>query len=115
TPPEVHSLQLEDQKIQVLDLGSLRLDQRSERIHVERIEIGKIPAAPALARPVHTATMSRASYSNVTVRKHFRERCSIPRPRAPPFVRVCASRCLPAASTVAHGSAIRRRFRPAAR
>src|SRR5208282_1328355 len=59
TRTEVHALQLHDEEFQTLDLGRARIqlrlfrqNQRLERLHIQRVEIGKLRLALA-----HIATM----------------------------------------------------------
>jgi hypothetical protein len=81
TRAELHALQLEDQELQVFDLGLARIEfgslsenERLQGLGTEGVEIGQLPFALAPVVPgVHIATLSRGHVNGMKIREHFRE------------------------------------------
>ena len=74
TRTEVHAFELDDEQLQTLDLGLFGQQERLQRRHVERVEIGQLLVALRLAaRRVHTATMSSQLVEKMKMYQHFCE------------------------------------------
>ena len=72
---EVHALELEDEQIQVLDLGLFGEHERFERLDVERVEIGQWFLRFASLLTASIPQLCHAQHDNdVKIRKHFQRR-----------------------------------------